>query len=88
MSFSIDQSAAQHAIGVQAGDYSKDDWQKTFVLGYDGGAVPTVLQMRDVIAYLESIIKRTPGTTFINASVAQKLEELNSLNYLRYMIDI
>jgi len=68
LSLSTDPNVAHHAIGVKASDFSKDDWQKTYVPGYDGGEVPTLRQFREVIQYFEAAIKQYPKTTFINAT--------------------
>ena len=68
LSFLPDPTAAQHANGVKAGEYSKEEWQKTFVPGYYGGEVPTVIQMGDVIQYLEGMVKSRPDISFINAT--------------------
>lgn len=59
---------AHHAKGVKAGGYSGAEYQSTLVPGYDGGEVPTVLQLRDVIQYYESITKLNPSVLFINAT--------------------
>ncbi|EGW36522.1 6-hydroxymethylpterin diphosphokinase MptE-like protein [Desulfosporosinus sp. OT] len=67
LSFPSDPTAAQHAKGVRASGYLRNE-QKTYVPGYDGGEVPTEPVMRDIIQYLETIIKLNPGTTFINAT--------------------
>lgn len=65
LSFAAD---SQHAKGVKAGDYSKNELQTIFVPGYEGGEVPTVFELRDVIEYYESIIKLNQGVSFINAT--------------------
>ena len=68
LSFSADSTHSHHADGVNTNEYTLNDEQVILVPGYNGGEVPTVRTLRDVIQYFETMINIHPQVSFINAT--------------------